>query len=222
MPHRPRLLQHALVISGLSLALSAGTILAQNPPPPPHARDMKAMHRPGGELRVEMRRLWEDHVSWTRLYIVSAVGNLPGKEATAQRLLQNQSDIGNAIKPFYGAAAGDKLTALLKDHIVIATEIIGAAMKGEEAKKEEASKRWTANADEIAVLLSGANPAWPVGELKGMLHEHLALTSAELVAELGKKWDESVAAYDKVKDQMMKMADVLAAGIVKQFPQKAN
>ena len=62
------------------------------------------------DLRDSMDKLWEDHVTWTRLYIVSAAANLPDKDATAQRLLQNQTDIGNAIKPVYGDAAGEKST----------------------------------------------------------------------------------------------------------------
>jgi hypothetical protein len=106
------------------------------------------------DLRAEMRRLWEEHVTWTRLYIVSAVADLPDKDATAKRLLQNQTDIGNAVKPFYGDAAGDKLTSLLKDHIMIAVEIIDAAKKGDAAKQDAAVKRWQANADDIAVFLA--------------------------------------------------------------------
>src|SRR4029450_10379347 len=97
------------------------------------------------DLRRDMRKLWEDHVTWTRLYIVEAVSDLPGKDATAQRLLKNQDDIGNAVKPFYGDAAGTKLTELLNDHIKIATEIVDAAKKSDEAKKTEAGGRWTAN-----------------------------------------------------------------------------
>jgi hypothetical protein len=123
--------------------------------------DMK--HEPTGTLQVDMRKLWEDHVSWTRMYIMSATSNLPDKAATLDRLLRNQDDIGNAVKPFYGDSAGQKLTELLKDHIRIAGEVVDAAAKSDNAKVQDASKRWTANADQIAVFLSGANPAnWPV------------------------------------------------------------
>ncbi len=122
-------------------------------------------------LRDSMDKLWEDHVTWTRLYIVSAAANLPDKDSTAQRLLQNQSDIGDAIKPLYGDAAGDKLAGLLKDHITISTEIIAAAKVGDAAKKDEADNRWNANADDIAVMLSAANPKnWPIAEMKKMMH----------------------------------------------------
>ena len=67
-------------------------------------------------LRLEMRRLWEDHVSWTRLAIISLTTDAPDTRATVDRLLRNQTDLGNAIKPFYGAAAGKQLTALLREH----------------------------------------------------------------------------------------------------------
>jgi hypothetical protein len=137
----------------------------------------------------DMRMLWEDHITWTRLYIVSALAGLPDKEATTQRLLQNQTDIGNAIKPFYGDAAGAKLTALLRDHILIAAELIDAAKAGDAPKQDAAKKRWTANADEIAAFLSGANPKnWSLADAKAMMHAHLDATTAEVVAHLKKDW----------------------------------
>ncbi|MGZ5425584.1 MAG: hypothetical protein ACXWE1_00085 [Thermoanaerobaculia bacterium] len=184
-----------------------------------------AFAKPGsdgrGELRTAMRKLWEDHVTWTRLYIVAATADLPERDAAAKRLLQNQTDIGNAIKPFYGAAAGDKLTALLKDHILIAVDIIDAAKKGETARKDDAAKRWNANADDIAIFLSGANPkSWPAADMKKMMREHLETTTTELVSHLQKDWAADVAAYDKVHDVILHMADMLAAGIADQFPEK--
>jgi len=168
-----------------------------------------------------MRKLWEDHIVWTRQFIVSAVADAPDKAAATERLLQNQVDIGNAIKGFYGDAAGEKLTALLKDHIVTAAEVVAAAKANDTAKLQDASKRWNANADEIAIFLSGANPkAWPLADMKKMMHEHLELTTAEAVARLHGDCAADIAAYDKVHTQILHMADMLSAGIISQFPKK--
>jgi hypothetical protein len=175
------------------------------------------------ELRVAMRKLWDDHVVWTRLYIVSALGDLPDKQATTERLLRNQTDIGNAIKPFYGDAAGTKLTGLFKEHILIAADIVTAAKAGDSAKLEAGKTRWVSNADEIAAFLSTANPKnWPAADMKNMMREHLDLTTAELTARLKKDWAGDVAAYEKVHEQIRHMADMLAAGIAAQFPEKAG
>ena len=172
-------------------------------------------------LHDAMRKLWEDHITWTRLFIVSAVADLPDKAATTERLLQNQVDIGNAIKPYYGDAAGEKLTALLKTHITTAAELVAAAKANDSAKVADASKRWYANADEIAAFLSGANPkSWPPAEMKQMMREHLDLTTAEVVAHLKGNWPEDVAAYDKIHTQILQMADMLTNGIINQYPAK--
>ena len=167
----------------------------------------------------EMRRLWEDHVTWTRLAIISLIGGTPDTGASVGRLLQNQTDIGDAIKPYYGAAAGEELTRLLRDHILIAADIIAAAKAGDQAALVQAQSRWTANADEIAAFLAGANPrAWDVDELKAMLDEHLRLTTDEAVARLQGDWDADVAAYDEIHRHALGMADTLSDGIIKQFP----
>jgi hypothetical protein len=177
----------------------------------------------GDSLRLDMRKLWEDHITWTRLFMVSALADLPDKDATTNRLLQNQVDIGNAIKPFYGNDAGTKLTALLKDHILIAADIVSAAKASETPKLEAAKKRWVANADEISAFLSGANPKnWPAAEMKAMMREHLDVTTTELMARLNKDWAADVAAYEKVHAQILHMSDMLADGIVKQFPDKVT
>jgi hypothetical protein len=172
-------------------------------------------------LHAAMRKLWEDHIIWTRQFVVSALADSPDKAAVTERLLRNQVDIGNAIKPFYGDAAGEKLTALLKEHIMTAAELVAAAKANDTAKAGEASKRWNANADEIATFLSGANPkAWPLAEMKTMMHEHLELTTAEVVARLHGDWAADIAAYDKVHTQILHMADMLSAGVINQFPKK--
>src|SRR5678815_2072026 len=172
------------------------------------------------ELRTNMRKLWEDHVTWTRNVIVCLTDGLQGADQAVKRLLRNQDDIGNAVKPLYGEAAGNKLTALLHDHIVIAADVVKAAKAGDNAALDASNKKWLANADEISTFLSKANPNWKEDDMKKMMHEHLKLTTDEAVARIKKDYDADIAAYDKVHNEILEMSDMLTDGIVKQFPDK--
>lgn len=172
------------------------------------------------ELKLNMRKLWEDHITYTRNYIISALADLGDTNDVAGRLLKNQDDIGDAIKPVYGDAAGAKLSALLRDHILIATEVVKAAKMGNKEELSNASKKWTANADDIAAFLSSANPNWSERVMQDMLHKHLDLTTQEVVSRLNKNWAADVQAYDNGHVHMLMFADVLTDGIVKQFPDK--
>lgn len=172
-------------------------------------------------LHDAMRKLWEDHITWTRLVIVSVANDLPDSGPTVQRLLQNQDDIGDAIKPFYGDAAGEQLSALLRDHILIAAEILQAAKSNDTTALNDAIARWYANADDIAVFLNGANPKnWPLDMMKDMMREHLDLTLQEAVTYLQGDHAASISAYDQIHLQALDMADMLSGGIIQQFPGK--
>jgi len=168
-----------------------------------------------------MRKLWEDHVTWTRLYIISAAAGLPDAKLTADRLLQNQKDIGDAVADFYGRPAADQLTALLKDHILIAADLVGAAKANDQAKTAAAKKRWYENADEIAAFLHKANPDhWPLATLRSAMKTHLDQTLDEATHRLQGKYDDDIKDYDAIVHHILMMADTLSDGIVAQFPQK--
>lgn len=168
-----------------------------------------------------MRRLWADHVMYTRLFIVSAAAGSADKDATTQRLLQNQTDIGNAVADFYGRDAGNKLTALLKDHIVIAADIVTAAKAGDNAKVTSGNARWRENATEIARFLHNANPKqWPESALQSAMFAHLDQTLSEATNQLKGNYAASMKDYDEALGHMMMVADTLSNGIVKQFPAK--
>ena len=175
-------------------------------------------------LHDAMRKLWADHVVWTRQFIVSAAtesGNLADIGPTTDRLLANQTDIGNALKPFYGDAAGDQVTALLRDHILTAAELVAAAKAGDPAAVEAASMAWYQNADDIASALNGLNPKyWPLADVKVHMRDHLDLTLEEAVARLQGRYADDIAAYDKIHVQILGMADMLSDGIIAQFPDK--
>ena len=172
------------------------------------------------ELRQNMRKLWEDHLTYTRNYIISVLADLEDADAVAKRLFQNQEEIGAAIKPYYGREAGDQLTALLKEHISIATEVVAAAKAGNDEEVTTAQQKWSSNGKAIATFLSGANPNWPESDLTDMLQKHLDLTTDEVVSRLKKDWDKDIESYDKGHEHMLMFADDLTDGIVKQFADK--
>ena len=175
---------------------------------------------PATQLRQDMRKLWTDHVVWTRDYIVAATEKQPDAPSALNRLMKNQDDIGIAVARYYGDAAGRQLTTLLKDHIAIAGDIVKAAMAGDKTGQKAADDRWHQNATQIADFLSKANPNWPRATLLEMMNTHLSTTSTELVARLSKDWDGDVKAFDAVYDHILHMSDALSDGIVKQFPDK--
>lgn len=170
------------------------------------------------ELRQDLRKLWEDHVTWTRLVIVSSVAGLPDLGPTTQRLLRNQDDIGNAIRPFYGDAAADRLAGLLRAHILGAAEVLAAAKAGDASRLESAKSAWYRNGEEIAAFLAGANPHWPLADMRAMMRTHLDLTLQEAVDQLQGRYAESVADYDRVHQEILEMSDMLSDGLVRQFP----
>jgi hypothetical protein len=171
-------------------------------------------------LQLALRRLWADHVIWTREYVVAAIADAPDAGTVAGRLLKNQEDIGNAVVPFYGEEAGRRLTELLKEHVMIAVDLIAAAKSGEQAKFEKADAAWDRNAADIASFLAGANPNWPEKDVADLLGQHLALTKNEAVARLKGNWEDDVQAFDEIFTEILTVADVLAAGVVKQFPDR--
>ena len=172
------------------------------------------------DLKSDMRNLWEDHIQWTRNVILNVLDDLPGTSQAVARLLKNQEDIGNAIKPFYGEAAGNQLTTLLKEHITVAADLLTALKTDNTAAFNTANAQWIANADAIATFLSSANPNWPVTDMKEMMHSHLNLTAAEALARKQHNYAADVMAYDNVQNEILEMADMLTVGIVKQFPNK--
>lgn len=206
-----------LILIGITALAAPSAATAQSTS---HSMQMKESSKQTA-FHDAMRKLWEDHIIWTRVFIISAVADLPDKAAATERLLKNQADIGDAIKPYYGNAAGDKLTALLKEHITTAAEVVTAAKAADKAKQDDATKRWFANADQIAAFLSEANPkSWPRAEMQKMMRDHLNLTTEEAVARLQGNWAADIAAYDKVHEQILHMADMLSAGIVSQHAAK--
>jgi hypothetical protein len=168
-----------------------------------------------------MRKLWEDHVTWTRLAIVSFVDGLDDLQPTVDRLLANQTDIGNAIRPFYGKKAAKHLTRLLEGHINGAVELLTAAKAGDDAGVERETAEWYRNGNQIADFLSAANREnWPRKTMRSMMKKHLDDTLLEAVQRMEGKHAAEVRTYDRIHDHILEMADALSTGIIAEFPKK--
>lgn len=211
-------------------AFPAGSIQAQRRDTMPMgARDSMMMMRgrpmnPASnqalKLHLDMRKLWSDHVVWTRGFIIAAAADAPDLQVATDRLLRNQDDIGRAVAGFYGQAAGAKLTGLLKGHIMIAADLVKAAKASDNTAVGQHNRRWEANADSIATMLSQANPNWPKAALVGLLKGHLSTTTDEVTARLAKDWAADARAFDVVYDHILKLSDALSEGIIKQYPDR--
>jgi hypothetical protein len=207
-----------------AIALAPGTAAArQGHPARSHggAVTSPALTARQAAFHDAMRKLWEDHITWTRLAIVSFAAGLPDLQATEARLLANQVDIGNAIKPYYGRTAGNRLTALLKDHILGAVALLQAAKAGDPAMIQQRSDEWYANGKQIADFLHKANPRhWPRRELRSMMKSHLDQTLDEATHRLQGDYAADIRDYERIHRHILEMADTLSDGIMAQFPRR--
>jgi hypothetical protein len=168
-----------------------------------------------------MRTLWEAHGAWTHMVIVSFAGNLPNLPAEEQVLLQNQVDIGNAVKPYYGRAAGDKLTTLLKAHILGAVDVLVAAKSGDKNKLAQAQSAWFANWQQIADFLHVANPRFlSRTAARTMMKVHLGQVIQQGVDELKGNYAAGARAFAPYIRHILDMADMISSGIIRQFPSR--
>ena len=170
------------------------------------------------DLMNSLRMLWEQHDVWTRATIVSLVFALPDVDFVTKRLLRNPADFGQALRPYYGDRIASKFSDLLKNHLVIAADLVKASKAGDNKAASEAEKKWYANADEIAAFLGSINPYWSEEDWRTMMHAHLSLVKAEAVNMLTKNYEAATSVYDEIERQSLEMADTMAAGIINQSP----
>jgi hypothetical protein len=225
--HSMPLPRRTLTLAGLVALVSAITVLAVVGTRESHAagHDHSGTAAVSGRKAVAfhdaMRALWEAHGAWTHMVIVSFVSGNPDLKAEEQVLLHNQVDIGNAVKPYYGAAAGNKLTALLKAHILGAVTVLEAAKSGDKAKLAQAVAAWSANGRQIADFLHAADPRFlSTSAARQMMAIHLKQVIGQAVDELTGKFGAGAQTFGPYIQHILEMADMISGGIIRQFPSR--
>jgi hypothetical protein len=169
-------------------------------------------------LHFQAQSIWEEHVAWTRMTIISLIFKLPDIDFVIARLLQNATDMGEMIRPLYGEVAASTYARLIKEHLLFAADFVKAAIAGDKQAAMIAEQKWYANADEIAVFLNSINPFLSVEEVKAMFYHHLDLTKQEAVAMINKDYQKDIEIYDEIEKQAREMADTISEAMVKLFP----
>ena len=183
----------------------------------PSANDYRCISKAESDFMAMNRLLWMEHVNWTRMTIISIVFGLPDLPFVQERLLRNATDLGNCLWPFYGDQIADRYAELIKEHLVIAAELVTAAVKGETTVAEAKEKEWYRNADDISVFLSSINPCLSKEDVQKMFYSHLALTKNEAVTMIQKNYLQDIEIFDEIEAEAMAMSDMIASAIVRQF-----
>ncbi|MFE8698308.1 hypothetical protein ACFYKT_18455 [Cytobacillus sp. FJAT-53684] len=172
------------------------------------------------DLMRDNRSLWEEHVAWTRMTIISLIYKLPDINFVVARLLKNATDMGEMIRPLYGDAAAKKYSSLIQEHLLIAADLVKAAIAGNEQAAKMAEQKWYANADEISAFLNRVNPFLPEEEMRNMFYHHLDLTKQEALTMINKDFKKDIEIYDKIEKQAREMADTISDAMIKLYPNK--
>jgi hypothetical protein len=218
---RPRRVLTAAVLAAVLAAAAFGSASApamttSSPTSTSTSTSAKAV-----AFHTAMRALWEAHGTWTERAIVDFVGGLPDTNLVVARLLHNQADIGNAVKPYYGAAAGNKLTTLLKAHINDAVGVLAAAKSGDAHAVAKAKATFFANGNQVAAFLHAANPRhWALSDMRTMMRIHLNQVISLAVDQLDGHYAAAIRLYGVYINHILDMADMLSTGIIEQFPSR--
>jgi hypothetical protein len=173
------------------------------------------------ELKLALRELWAGHIFWVRnVVLATKYGDAEAAKVAEDQVVQNAKDIAGSIGPYYGREASDKLFGLLADHYGAIREYMNASLAGKKEGKDVAVEKLKKNADEIAVFLSAANPNWKKETLLSALVAHGGHHIAQIDAIAAKDFFSEAKTWPAMKAQVYTIADVLADGIVKQFPMK--
>ena len=173
---------------------------------------------PQVNLLKNMNLVWEQHIMWTRMLLISIAENLKDLDATRARLLENPRDIANIFRRFYGNMIANTIENLLTEHLVIGEKLIVALKNNDMKLASELNTQWYKNADDMADAFSRINPYYPRDVVQKMFYNHLQLTSDEVNARLRGDYTADIKAYDLVQKEILSMSQFFVDGIFKQFP----
>ena len=167
-----------------------------------------------------MRLLWEQHVYWTRMLLISIAEKLKDQHDVTDRLLENPYNIADVYAEYYGESTANTIAQLLTEHMQIGAGLITALRDNKSAESDILTKKWYENADKMADAFNSINPYYDRNELQKMLYSHLDLTLHEVAMRLSENYIADITTFNEVEHEAISTADYLSIGIMQQFPEK--
>lgn len=168
-----------------------------------------------------LRDLWTGHAFWVRNVVFATAGRDAAAAKVAEtQVVANAKQIAAAIVPFYGQAAADQLFALLAGHYGAVKDYLQATLAGSKARQTAATATLTANADEIAKFLSGANPHLPHDALRSLLLAHGAHHIQQIDEVKARQYADEAKTWAAMNGHLLSIADALTGALAQQFPAK--
>ncbi len=204
----------------LAAGLALGALLVLNAPGSFAAAKAK-FNTKTVDLDMAMRDLWMGHIFWVRnVALETKLGDMQAAKAAEEQVVKNARSIADAVVPYYGKEAADKLYGLLAGHYGAVKDYMNATFKKQAAAQNTAMEAMNSNVVQIADFLSSANPNWPKDTLVSLLTAHGGFHVAQINDIEKKDWSGEAQVWDQMRQNIYVIADALAQGIVKQFPRK--
>jgi hypothetical protein len=181
------------------------------------AADEFQVGRSDATLPAKMRELWDAKTTWTRMYVISELGNLPDTGFARLRVLRCADDIGRAVEAYYGRAAADEFAQTLRRHLVSLMMFVTATKYGKAEAIDAVRQRLRADAESVAVALGRINPAWSEPSFRELFDVYLQLTEREITLRAKGDYSTDIANFGELHEVAQQLAEVLARDILKQF-----
>lgn len=175
------------------------------------------------ELQLALRDLWTGHVFWVRSVVMAThYGDKAGAAAAEEQVVKNARSLADAVVPFYGEEAADKLFELLAGHYGGIKDYMKAEFADNKNGTRKASAAIVSNAEQISVFLSGANPYLPKDTLMSLLSAHGGHHMAQIGAIDKGDFQSEAGTWDAMLKHMYTISDAMASALTKQFPKIVN
>ena len=168
-------------------------------------------------LLSNLRRVWAQHVWWSRLYILSIVYDLPYQDLIFNRTLRNSSDFFRFLERFYTPKQLKPIETLFEEYNKTKSTYLYNKVAGNSYAASIYRKRWYEIADQLADLMYQLNPFLPPSRSKPLIYSLIEGTDSQVENMLIGQTEKEIMFFDMIELEAYEFADFIATGMMSHF-----